>query len=337
MELRHLRYYVAVAEALSFSRAALRLRIAQPSLSKQIQDLETELGLRLLDRNRNHVALTDSGVVFLREARQVLARAETAIKRAKAAAAGSTGELRVATMGPLTFSFLPLCITHFRADAPDVRVTVTEMAPSDQLSKIALGEIHVGFIPAPFPKLAGAKTLRAEKIVRSPLVIMLAPDHWAAKSRSIRLRDLSDETFLHIRLFGSDAQRTWTQELCRKVGFTPTFGAAAINPDNLITMVAAGEGVALIPRIAQRGPAPGCIYVPIAEKQLYYELLAVSNPQTPSALADRFLAIAATEAAGFEKTLSESISTAAQIPQPKVEAKTRATSLTRKKKPTRRS
>lgn len=305
MELRHLRYFVAVAEALSFSRAAIMLRIAQPSLSKQVQDLETELGLKLLDRDRNHVALTDAGVVFLRESRQVLARAETAVKRARAAASGSAGELRVATMGPLTFSFLPLCLTHFRAAIPGARVTVTEMAPSEQLSKIAHGEVHVGFIPAPFPKLAGAKTLQADKILRSPLVVMIAPDHWLAKGPTIRLRDLAEETFLHIRLFGSDAQRTWTQELCRKVGFTPVFGAAALNPDNLITMVAAGEGVALIPRIAQRGPAPGCLYLPIAEKSLYYELLAVSNPQVPSVLAERFLEITSEEAAAVERNLAE--------------------------------
>ena len=307
MELRHLRYFVAVAEALSFSRAAVMLRIAQPSLSKQIQDLEEELGLKLLDRDRTHVALTDAGTVFLRESKQLLTRAETAIKRAREAAAGHGGELRVATMGPLTFSFLPLCLTRFRADVKGARVTVTEMPPSEQLNKLARGEVHVGFIPAPFPRLAGAKHLHATMILRSPLVVMIAPDHPMAQGTTIRLHDLADETFLHIRLFGSDAQRTWTQDLCRRVGFTPRFGAAAINPDDLITMVAAGEGIALVPRIAQRGPAPGCVYLPIAEKNLFYELLAVSNPQFPSVLTDRFLQISELEAAAVQKGLEEAL------------------------------
>lgn len=305
MELRHLRYFVAVAEALSFSRAAISLHVAQPSLSTQIRDLENELGLTLLHRDRTRVALTDAGAVFLREARQVLARAETAVKRAREAAEGQAGTLRVATMGPLTFSFLPACLTRFRAGNPGVRVTVSEMAPSEQLERIARGEIHAGFVPAPFPRLADAKRLTTTKILRSPLVMMMAPEHPCARPSGVRLRDLADETFLHIRLYGIDAQRIWTQEVCRKAGFQPRFGAGAVNPENLIGMVAAGEGIALIPMIAQRAPAPGCAYIPILEKNLPYELLAVSNPRLPSALTERFLKIVAIEAAATERELGK--------------------------------
>jgi DNA-binding transcriptional LysR family regulator len=305
MELRHLRYFVTVADTLSFSRAAVHLRIAQPSLSTQIQNLEQELGFRLLNRDHNRVSLTDAGAVFRREARQVLARVDTALKRARAAAAGDGGDLRVATMGPLTFSFVPACLARFRADIPKARVTVTEMAPPDQLNRIARGDIHVGFVPAPFPRLAGARHLRAEKVLRSPLVVMLAPEHPLAAGPSVRLRDLAGETFLHIRLFETDTQRLWTHEICRKAGFTPRFGAAAVNPDNLITMVAAGEGVALIPKVAQRGPAPGCAYIPIAEKNLFYELLAVCDPAHESGLVRRFLEIVIAEALAVEKRLHE--------------------------------
>lgn len=305
MELRHLRYFAAVAETLSFSRAAVRLRIAQPSLSTQIRDLESELGFRLLDREHNRVALTDAGVVFRREALQILNKVENAVKKSRAAADGYTGELRVASMGPLTFSFMPLCLGKFRAAMPGVRVTVTETAPSEQLSKIAKGDLHVGFVPAPFPKLAGARHLRAEKVLKSPLVVMLAPSHPLVRGKFVRLTDCASETFLHIRMFETDSQRLWTQDICRKAGFTPRFGAAALNPDNLISMVAAGEGIALIPKVAQRGPAPGCLYMPIAEKKLFYELLAVSNPQVPSKLVDHFLEIVSAEAGVVEERLYE--------------------------------
>lgn len=305
MELRHLRYFVSIAETLSFSRAAVRLRISQPSLSTQIRDLERELGFPLLDRSHNRVALTDAGAVFRREALKVLERAETAVKRARIAAEGFTGELRVASMGPLTFSFMPLCLGKFRDANPGARVTVSEMAPSDQVSRIAKGDVHVGFVPAPDSRLAGARHLRAERVIRSPLVVMMAPNHPLARGSAVRLRDCAGETFLHIRLFDTDTQRLWTHDICRKAGFTPRFGSAALNPDNLISMVAAGEGVALIPKVAQRGPAPGCLYMPIAEKNLFYELLAVSNPQARSKLVDRFLAIVSKEAAVVEKRLHE--------------------------------
>jgi DNA-binding transcriptional LysR family regulator len=303
MELRHLRYFVAVAEALSFSRAAVRLRLAQPSLSKQIKDLEAELGMPLLERDRNHVALTDAGAVFLKEARQVLARAEVAVKRARDAAAGARGELHIATMGPLTFSFLPLCLTKFRGQIPRARVTVTEMPPSEQFSKVAAGDIQVGFVPAPLPR-AAARQLVSTPILLSPLVVMMAPDHPLAKGSSVKLRDLDDETFLHIRLHGAETQRAWTQELCRRVGFTPRFGAGASNPDNLVTMVAAGEGVALIPKIAQRGPAPGCAYLRVAESRLAYELVAITSARHSSVLTKQFLNICVGEGAEVQAQMS---------------------------------
>lgn len=305
MELRHLRYFVAVAEALSFSRAAAILHVAQPSLSTQIRDLENELGLMLLYRDRTRVALTDAGAVFLREARQVLARAETAVKRAREAAQGEAGTLRVATMGPLTFSFLPACLTRFRAGNPGVRVTVSEMAPSEQVSRIARGEIHAGFVPAPFPRLAEAKRLTTTRILLSPLVVMMAPEHPYARTSGVHLRELSDEVFLHIRMYGIDAQRIWTQEVCRRAGFHPRLGAGAVNPENLIGMVVAGEGLALIPKIAQRAPSSGCVYVPVLDKNVVYELLAVSNPRLPSALTERFLEIVAMEAAATERQLQK--------------------------------
>src|SRR5580698_9025884 len=173
MELRHLRYFVAVAELLSFSRAAVQLRHAQPSLSTQIRDLENELGFRLLDRDHNRVALTDAGAVFLRESRLVLASAETAVRRAREAAAGPVGELRLAAMGLATFSFLPACLALFRAAVAGARVTVAEIEVAEVLGKLVRGELHAGFISAPLPRLAGVKQLKPVKILRSPLVALV--------------------------------------------------------------------------------------------------------------------------------------------------------------------
>jgi DNA-binding transcriptional LysR family regulator len=303
MELRHLRYFVAVAELLSFSRAAVQLHLAQPSLSLQIRDLEDELGFRLLDRDHNRVALTGAGAVFLRESRQVLASAETAVRLARETAASQAGELRLAASGPVTSSFFPACLARFRAAVPGVRVTVAEMAVAEVLRSLVRGELHAGFITAPLPRFAGVKQLKAVKILRSPLVALIVPEHPFARRPAVRLKDLVEETLLHIRLNGNETHRIWTQEFCRKAGVTPHFGAAAVNIDNLISMVAAGEGVALLPKIVLHGPTPGCADIPIAETNLCFELLAVSNPHFHSDLIARFLEIVATEATAVEQRL----------------------------------
>ena len=304
MELRHLRYFVAVAEALSFSRAATRLRLAQPSLSTQIRDLEEELGLELLERNRNRVALTDAGAVFLKEARAVLARAEKAVARAKEAAAGTTGELRVGSMGPLTISFLPACLTRLHAALPKARISVTETGPSEQLTQIFAGRMHIGFVPEIFAKLPAGKRLAVRNIVRSPLIVLVSEHHPLAKRGTLRLRDLEDETFLHILMYGSDAQRVWTREICRSIGFMPQFGSAASNAENLVSMVAAGEGVALIPKIAERTGTPGCAALPLTDKGLHYNLCAVYDENFPSGLRDTFLGIVEEEAKKVETQLA---------------------------------
>jgi DNA-binding transcriptional LysR family regulator len=305
MELRHLRYFVAVAEALSFSRAAASLRLAQPSLSTQIQDLENDLGLQLLERNRNRVALTDVGTIFLKEAKQVLARAEKAVARAHEAAAGRAGELRIGSMGPLTISFLPACLHRLHVSLPRARVSVQEMGPPDQISQIDLGRLHVGFVPAQFTTLSARKRLTTQPILRSPLAILISEHHPLAEKGIVKLRDLEKETFLHIYMFGSDAQRFWTQEICEQKGFSPRFGVGATNADNLVTLVAAGEGVALIPRFAERPDAPGCIGLKLADKGLKYELLAVYNERFPSGLRDTLLKIVEDEAGKLEKKLAE--------------------------------
>ncbi|MFC5458069.1 LysR substrate-binding domain-containing protein [Prosthecobacter fluviatilis] len=304
MELRHLRYFVAVAEALSFSRAATRLRLAQPSLSTQIRDLEEELGLQLLERNRNHVALTDAGTVFLREARAVLTRADKAVARAKEAAAGTTGELRVGSMGPLTISFLPACLTRLHAALPKARISVQETGPSDQLAQIAAGRVHIGFIPEIFAKLSAAKKLVVRNILRSPLIVLVSEHHPLARRGTVRLRELEDETFLHILMYGSDAQRVWTREICRSIGFLPQFGSAASNAENLVTMVAAGAGVALIPKIAERTGTPGCAALLVTDKSLHYDLCAVYDENFPSALRDTFLGIVEEEAKKVESQVA---------------------------------
>lgn len=148
MDLRHLRYFVAVAEELHFGHAA-RLHIAQPPLSRQIRALEGELGVRLFDRNRNGVALTNAGKVLLTDVRGVFEGLDLAITRAQQAARGALGTLRIGYVGSAVYSGLPAIVREFRARFPDVEISIRQMSPSDQVAALLEGRVELGFARAP--------------------------------------------------------------------------------------------------------------------------------------------------------------------------------------------
>src|SRR5436305_1639610 len=146
MELRHLRYFVAVAEAENVSRAALKLHVSQPGLSRQIRDLEDELGFSLLERSAKSVRLTDAGRIFLTEARAVLQRAEEAVKTAKAVATGIDGELHVGYAPSLTARILPPTLRAFQAELPKVRVQLHDLSTEEMFAGLREGNLQLAFL-----------------------------------------------------------------------------------------------------------------------------------------------------------------------------------------------
>jgi LysR family transcriptional regulator, benzoate and cis,cis-muconate-responsive activator of ben and cat genes len=148
MELRHLRYFVAVAEELNFRRAAERLHVTRPALSKQVKDLEAQTGVRLLERDTVSVSLTDAGSVFLAEARGILADVDRAVGLAREAQDGRRGQLRIGSVGQIASGFLPEVLKAFGTEFPGVEVTFVEMTPVEQLAALAKSEIHIGLLMA---------------------------------------------------------------------------------------------------------------------------------------------------------------------------------------------
>jgi DNA-binding transcriptional LysR family regulator len=194
MELRHLRYFLAVAEELSFRRAAERLHVAQPALSSQIQDLERELGARLLDRDTGGVRLTDAGAAYLAEVRLILAHAEQAALVARAAAQGRRGRLTVGYFAPIFMGLMPGSLKAFRGKYPDVEVVLVEMPIADQLAALEAGTIQIGFTVArgtPLPP-----RLKHLLVARSPTRVVMARSHRLARRARIGLADLADEPML---------------------------------------------------------------------------------------------------------------------------------------------
>ncbi len=242
MELRHLRYFVAVADELHFGRAAARLGIAQPPLSRQIQQLEHELGFPLFDRSRRRVELSSAGEVLLTHARKVLESVETAVREARRTHAGERGSVAVGYPSSLAYTGLVGLLRAFRAEYPDVELTVRELSLAGQIEAIKSGQLDAGFVRGPLED----KALLAECVRREPLVAVLPADHPLAGVPSLRLEALAAEPFVFFSRARAPAFFDLLITLCQKAGFTPHIRQEAPQVD-VLSLVAAGFGISIMP------------------------------------------------------------------------------------------
>lgn len=193
MELRHLRYFIGVAEEENVSRAALKLHVSQPALSRQVRDLEDELGFLLLTRSAKSVRLTEAGRAFLTEARAVLLRAEEAVKTAHAIATGARGELHVGYAPSLTARFLPQTLRAFQAISPGVRVKLHDFSTEEMLAGLRDGKLQIAFVVRLPALLRG---LRFEDLARDAFRLAVAPKHPLAGRRAVTLAEAAREPLI---------------------------------------------------------------------------------------------------------------------------------------------
>jgi DNA-binding transcriptional LysR family regulator len=290
IELRHLRYFIAVADELHFSRAAERLGMSQPPLSQQIRDLESLLGLRLLRRTNRRVELTDAGRVYLEAARDIVARVDQAADRARRAERGEIGELHVAfTRSTPLIERFPRAIRAFRDAYPDVRLELVERNTLQQVGCLLDGRQHVGLLRGgTLPP-----TLVSHKLVDDPLVAVLRADHPLARRRRARLRmhELADERFV---VFSRDAGTGVHDQLlsmCRHAGFTPRIAQEAGESSTMIGLVAAGLGVAVLPDSLRHVRVDGVAYVAIDSPDAASALHVAHRRDDPSPLVKAFTAL----------------------------------------------
>jgi LysR family transcriptional regulator, benzoate and cis,cis-muconate-responsive activator of ben and cat genes len=194
MELRHLRYFVTVAELLSFTKAARRLRVAQPALSRQIQDLEEELGLKLFQRGTRPLKLTEAGAAYQVEARAVLQRAEQAAQTAQAVARGEQGEIHLSYAPTPTVELLPRILDSFQKTAPGVKVTLHDLSSEEMLRGLVEGRLQLSLTVRPSPR--ALRGLKFEMLREYPVCAALRPGHPLARQRHARLDRLVDEPLL---------------------------------------------------------------------------------------------------------------------------------------------
>lgn len=288
MELRHLRYFVAVAEELHFGRAARRLNIAQPPLSRQIRDLERELGTPLFERGPRGVELTPAGRAFLPEARLTLAQAERAQRTAQRAARGESGRLRVGFVEAATYSgVLPDVLGFFRMHLPSIGLSLFEMSPPEQLEAFREGRIDVGILHS--PQLDAEPWLRVEPFYDDPLVAAVPdPGPLAARTR-LALGDLADQPFVLYSRLVSPALYDEIIASCRAAGFSPRIVQEAAGWQTLASLVSAGMGVALVPRSLRNSPWPGVAYRSVRGLGVDLGLSAVWKRGERSPVRERFV------------------------------------------------
>lgn len=269
MELRHLRIFKAVAEELHFSRAAARLNVAQPALSRTMMDLESEMGVRLVDRNSRGVTLTEAGSVFLERVRRILDETEDAVNAAQRRSRGETGTLRIGFIGTLSFDLLPRLLRAYRAVYPAVDLMLRELGPTTQRSEILAGTLDCGFIG--LTSETRDEDFEMVLAAEDSLVAAIPDTHRLAGKTKLKLADLKDDPFYLTARANAPAFNPWLIGLCQRAGFEPQVAFEIDRSATVLNSVAAGFGVSIFPTRIAAMATPGVRFIPLSGKLPRYQ------------------------------------------------------------------
>lgn len=287
MELRHLKYFIAVAEELNFRKAAERLHMEQPPLSRQIHQLEEELSVELFTRDKRGVLLTEAGEAFLGEARLTIAQAD---RTARIAQQFNGTQPKRLTIGYLICAFdrlLSQMIQTFRQTSPGVEIVLKGMHTAPQLEALFAGEIDVGFVYFP----VNQPELLTQLVLREPLVLVLPKTHPLAVSPTIPLAVLANEPMLIYPRFVKPDCYDLIITLCHEAGFQPRIVQEATPPELLVSLVEAGVGLALVEASVESRHDRGVVYRPIAESTPYLDMGAVWHKGRSGAIVNQFISV----------------------------------------------
>lgn len=286
MELRHLRYFVAVAEEQNVTRAAARLHVSQPPLSRQIRDLEEELGVRLFERSARALRLTEAGRVFLNEAQVVLQRADDAVRAARAVATGKQGKLHVGYAPSLTVEILPHALRKFQEHMPGVRVVLHDLSTREMLDGLRHDCLDLALLVRP-PKSA-LRGLRFDELRRYPLCVAMASSHPLARRRRVTLSAVAGERLIAYSRAGYPEYHEDLAALLAK----PQIAEEHDSATSLIAAVEAGRGVAIVPQCLACLAGPRLKLRPLAPAPAPFVVGAVCRGATPSPIVAAFLSAA---------------------------------------------
>ncbi|HZQ47881.1 MAG TPA: LysR substrate-binding domain-containing protein [Verrucomicrobiae bacterium] len=289
MELRHLRYFIAVAGEENVSRAALKLHVSQPGISRQIRDLEEELGFQLFERSAKSLKLTAAGKTFLTEARAVLSRADDAVKNARAVANGA-GELHVGYAPSLTVKLLPTALRVFQEKFPAVRVSLHDLSTEEMLAKLRDGKLHLALTVQPQAKQL--RDLVFKTLAQYSTCVALAPKHPLAKGRSVTLAQLAQEPLIGYNRSDYPDYHEYIAKVFGPAGRNPRVAEEHDGITSIITAVASGRGYALVPEptICMAGPQVKILPLKPAGAKICVGAIWKKGPVLP--LVEKFVAAA---------------------------------------------
>ncbi|MCX6927796.1 MAG: LysR substrate-binding domain-containing protein [Verrucomicrobia bacterium] len=298
MELRHLRYFVAVAEAENVSRAALKLHVSQPALSRQIRDLEAELGFPLLERTAKSVRLTDVGRAFLTESRAVLQRADEAVRAARAIAAGGRGELHLGYAPSPTARILPPTLRAFQGTLPSVRVKLHDLSTEEMLAGLREGKLQIALLVRPTPAML--RGCQFEALLRDPLRLAVPPDHPFARLRSIPLARAATEPWVALSRADYPEYHEFLAALFSTTKAKPRIVQEYESAASLVSAIESGRGLAMAPQTLACSFGPRLKLIPFSPEPEPMVIGAVWLKAGLSADAKRLLGCAK-EVAGSAK------------------------------------
>jgi DNA-binding transcriptional LysR family regulator len=298
MELRHIRYFLAVAEERNVTRAAERLGIGQPPLSQQIHALEDELGVRLFRRTGHGVVLTEAGELFAVDAKRIMTDARLAIENAQSAGRGEIGQFNIGFTGSAAFNpVVSKLIRAYRQAYPNVTLTLAEGNTAQLLAYLDDGRVDVAFVRLGSVSPAG---VQFDHIAVEPMKIVLPATHRLAKKRRIDLAELEDDPFVMLPREASPTLHDVIVGACREAGFDPIAGQQAPQLSSVVNLVAAEFGVSLVPASVCQIRVEGVVYHDVAKRNIPIRLALASRIGATPAKTGNFLDIARTFATAID-------------------------------------
>ncbi len=284
MELRHLRYFIILAEELHFGRAAARVHITQPPFSRQIRELEQEINVSLFARSSKMVKLTEAGRIFYSHVREIQESLDQAIKTAHRAQQGNFGRLAIGYLGAAAYQLLPNVLRQFRDSHPDVELILHEMITTEQWEALSKGTIDVGIMR---PTL-GVEQHESEVILRERFMVALPWGHRLARRQEIDIRSLAEENFVMLSSTYGGLYRQIV-DLCLKANFEPKVTHVATQTRFVVGLVGAGMGVSIVPYSTQRMNISGVVYRRLCGINSYAEMIVAWRKGEETAVVAQFL------------------------------------------------
>jgi DNA-binding transcriptional LysR family regulator len=289
MELRQIRSFLSVAETLHFGRSAELIHLSQPALSLQIRALEEEVGVRLFERNRRKTTLTAAGLAFRDDAAAALSQLEQAIRRARLAANGKLGRLRIGFISTAGREIVPDIIRQFRELNPQVELSLRNIVTAEQVRMLETGALDIGFLRVP---IGGHSALDVVTVHREPFVLVAPSSHKLAKRKRVRLRELADQDFVGYERAYAPAFHDLIFGMLRDAGIAPNVSQTAAEIPTLISLVASGMGITILPASAVKYSVASVVACEIVDRIPMSEIGVAVSKRLRASVVDNFRSFA---------------------------------------------